>query len=660
MARVVKKLDNSFGKYRLDVAAKPVDTYVAPERTREAGDEGSEYKQLALALAGIHKPITTYLKTKQDEQHEEDIAKGQQMYTTDGDRQSYADYTATHKAHKELPKRPGIKEGYLRARASNEAQILKDKMFQAYMTGDASVTLEDGTAVNVRESDDPTVFDRWSREFLNRHVMEDMGGGDNIDPLSFSDIFLPQITDSVRQLAGQHIKNRQDDWSFKTLNETTQLMIHKLSENMSDGAFVVDGIAGSLRIADDISFLTKQLRSQGFTMEETTKGVLTAITALADRNDIKDIERLLDIAANVEIAPGVLLGTDPTSMSKLRNATDEQQRQKEQRGQLEKREREEAEEKQRDDFGKAILLESMQKNSVNAVIGKIYNEYATLPGVTPQHISALVGNANAIHNARKPERDPYAGMYAGWARTEKKAAEQNMIMTKVINQGGKYTMADLDAWGVSEEGKSPWLRSLAGDTMASAEMKAADVSYTEGVLMSLVMGNQVSKDDPNSVLLLAGMATDVMGELNKRVAADPSLASDIVARRYAITDIVTKSRKGFAARVPEITGFIEDGGMPTDSAGLDARVKQTQEQQAAETQHRVAKQQEAADRENLKRMAGAYNMGQPDELAEFMRLANYTPEMVERATGVKLKAELGEKRKRAAGSIQYGDMGGLK
>ena len=653
MARVVKKLDNSWGKYGLDVVARPVDTYVAPEKTPEAGDEGKEYKELALALAGIHKPITRYLKTKQEEQHEEDIARGQQMYTLDGNRQSYADYMA---AHQELPKRPGLKEGYLRARASNEAAILKDKMMQAYMTGEAKIVMPDGTEVNVRESDDPTVFDQWSREYMNRHITEDMGGGDMIDPESFSNIFLPQASESVKQLAGAHIKARQDDWEFKTLNETTQLMIHKLSENVADGAFVAEGIEGTLKIAEDISFLARQLRAQGFSMEKTTQSVFSAIAALADRNDIRDNERLLDIAAGVEIAPGVLMGADPTTMLKLQNTTDDQQRQKEHREQQEKKEREEAEEKLRDELGRKILLESMQKNSVNAVIDRVYNEYAALPGVSDQHISALISRIHAVHNARKPDRDPFASMYASWAKAQREAAEQNRIMSSIMAQGGKFTEDDLDRWQISDTGKTPWLRHLAGDTFKSNEMRGADMQIAEGVLMSLIMEKGVKAEDPNATLLLAGMKQDVMTELDKRIAANPDLMTDIVGRRAAIVSIVQANQKGFSDRVPVLNDFIESGGDPADSATFDVKVRENQARQEAEEQRRQAKAQEDEDRARVRQMVINYNRGNGAELTEYMRIFNLKPEDVEIATGVKPLAALTETQRRAAGRY----LGGVK
>lgn len=170
-ARKVVRLDTSFGKYTPDVVAKPVDTYVTPSRATTNVEiftmpERRPSVSLAESLAELHKPLTRFLKTKMDEKTENDEAEGKKLYEEQGNRRSWEEFSATDE---KIRKNAAIKRGYLAARASNEAMLVESTLRMAYTKGEAVVDIN-GQKVNVRQTDDPVVFDKWVRELSLIHI----------------------------------------------------------------------------------------------------------------------------------------------------------------------------------------------------------------------------------------------------------------------------------------------------------------------------------------------------------------------------------------------------------------------------------------------------------------------------------------------------------
>ncbi len=630
MARKVNKIDNTFGKFSLNVTARPVDTYVSPARPREADDAGGEFMQLAQALSTIHAPLTTYLKTKQDEKHERDIVEGEKAYLLDGNRRSIADYMA---ANPELPISEGFKEGFSKGRATNEAALLNDAMYQAYTQGEAKVTLEDGTVVDVRSSDDPKIFARWSQEFIAKHVTENMDSG--VAPLAFSQIFLPQAQDFAQKLAGEHLGNREADWKFKALNEYTTTFVNVMDVNISDGAVVADGEEGSMRIANHLSFLTKDLRAKGFTTEETVSSLATALIGVADKNDITDIDQLLDIASNIEIADGITLGSDTASMIKLTNKIYAQQSQKEERRRQEKRELKEKQEEATQSLRFDIMREAVGKGSVSAVMGRIMNEYATQPDVTPEALAEFTSRVHSLVSNSKPERDPFAAMNASLARATRVAAEQNKFMHFVLANGGVYTEQDLADQGISEEGQTMWLRGLLGVQSSEKEQRANDLRFAQGIAAT---GLGLDDNTAGGQMLALGIGIDVTNELEKWKKANPELKNDPVETTKAMLSIYNTNSAKFAERRSALPGFIEGGGDPTDTAALDEAVTAQQARAEAATWEAESRKALVAD---LEIAAEEYRRGNTAELEAIMQATGLTEEDIERDYGVRIRQPKG-------------------
>ena len=344
--RRVARLDNSFHKYSPEVVARPVDTFVRHQAPLNTG--GDSYGELAYALSRFAPGINAYFKKRQDEQKERDEARGVQLYHESGDRMSWEDW------RKSQPTLPGlnenVKSGYLKARMANEANVFREAIHNAYFSGDASVTLPDGSVVNAAESDDPATFNLWLSRFTKQYIQENLGS--DADPEYFAKVFAPGVEQSGEQLASTHISRRNAVLTSRSVSEHAKLMTSTLA-SLSDpetGLVDVDSPA-ALAVSGRLSALARSMAASGLPPQEIQKAVLGALMVAARNPNLENGEELFDLAQHIQLEPGVSLWDDPEAASALiRSATDlqrdryfEKQRLKDEERELEEEERRAAE-----------------------------------------------------------------------------------------------------------------------------------------------------------------------------------------------------------------------------------------------------------------------------------------------------------------------------
>ena len=393
MARVVKKLDNSFNKYGLDVVARPVDTYVAPERVREAGDEGSGYKQLALALAGIHKPLNTLLKTKHDERVESDIAKGKQLYADDEHGGlSWRDWAAKHP---EIPVNRSVKRGYLMARAANDVKRLELQMIDAYKRGEAVVMIG-GEPVDVSQTDDAEAFNAWEREFVGKFVTENVG--DDMPPDIFMNIFDSQVGAVGDEIMTMHKNKRDREYAAKLSAETGELYENIYLNAVTDGIFDAGGPDGFRNMVSQLGTITDNLVSQGFTTTEAFNILTDKAMSLASNLDIENGERLLDVVMEVATVDGTRVGAFGSLEGSLRRQLYTTARQRE--IEEEKHRRETVDKELYTVFSNFLATKKFNLDGLKAL--------ESIPGMTFADVTAVSNAMRSMEQWWKTPPDPAA------------------------------------------------------------------------------------------------------------------------------------------------------------------------------------------------------------------------------------------------------------
>lgn len=297
--RKVTPLDNSFNKYQPEVVARPVDTYVH----HEAVDEGANYRALSAALSGISPAINRYLMQRHKEQVAADEAKGEKLYhTMDSDRQSWKDFREKNdEALKKAGVNVSVRNGYLKARMANEANIFKENLYAEYQSGKATVTLPDGSTVPVAESDDPSVFNLWlnraTREFIKTNL------GMDADPEYFSKIFVPQLEQTANEITAQHLARRREVLDGKAMAEQNKLMGNIVSEGVKGGNFT--DVGEDLNdMADRISSSIRELTLSGVEQGKAVHSVVKALIAKAEDETLENGEDIVYLAKKIKLPDG--------------------------------------------------------------------------------------------------------------------------------------------------------------------------------------------------------------------------------------------------------------------------------------------------------------------------------------------------------------------
>ena len=527
MVRKVEKLDNSFNKYGMDVVAKPVDTYVTPARV---GDAGGSYQQLAVALAGLHTPLAKYAKNQWDEKAETDRAKGEQAYQQNGDRKSWEDYI---NQNKELPHNPFIKEGYLKARASNEAQQLKQEMYQAYAT--AKITGANGEEILLKDSDDPAAFDAWSRNYTNSYIEKNMGK--DSDPLTFSKIFLPQAETMIATLAGDHIEQRQLDTNFKNIAEHTKLIQNLVTDRIKDSAFILGGEDGTKELAGRISIFYSDMVNSGIPKEQARNAIFTAITGLADKDGIEDMSDLLQVIDNIDMGDGLKFGNVPELRAKTEQYFDDASRQKEEKILKAEREKEKAR-KETVETTELTIYEDIFKS--NRLMNDTDRKKLQEAGATASEIHTIFSMSKAVTAARKPEVDHYA--QDRWER-QRDAEARYRFTEQVLRQGGNYTVEDVRKSGMDPNSRAGAIQGLINKTPTLDDVISQNSTFIDTTLATRIFGGKGRNDSPSLPSTYAYVRGELEEQFRERVTKDPTILTNMARIDQTINNIITKNKK---------------------------------------------------------------------------------------------------------------------
>lgn len=410
--REINRIDNSFGKYSPSVEARPIDTYIAPLQTGVKID--NKYADLAAGINAFYAPAAALLQAQAKEKEGRDTARGQKMYTENGDRQSWEDYKI---ANPNIPINESIKRGYLLARTSNEAELFKRNMLQTYNSGGALIE-KDGKQINVADTDDFDSFNTWATQYMRDYIDQNMGA--DVDPEIFANLFMPQVDKSIGELAVYHEKRRNETYLLKSEAEHGELMRNLYMANVDEnGRFTATSYAAKQELATQYSAIIENMISSGMSREKAVAIAVNQFISIAESLDIEESDVLLDIAMNVNVGDGVRLGALGTESGRLKTAVFEIENRKEARAAKEKRDQEEA-----------------RKEKVEAVAGELFRANLKKPvldtenitdrlmeaGATATEVAHYLGIMKSAYNAGRAPVDPEATARA----IRRREKEQNL------------------------------------------------------------------------------------------------------------------------------------------------------------------------------------------------------------------------------------------
>ena len=344
--RKVERLDNSFGKYSPEVAARPVDTFV---RHQAPDNVGGEYLALAQSLSSLSPQLNSILRRRQEEKTAQDEAKGQKLYHEQGERLSWEDY------RKSVPTLPGlndsVRNGFLKARMANEANVFRTALNDAYASGDATVELQDGTKITVAESDDPAVFNLWLNRFTREYIRDNLG--DTADPEYFVKEFIPQVEAAGQELGSRHISERNNILWSRNIAEHAKLIGGVLSTAVRDGGVSLnEGTVASSSAY--ISKLARQMTVSGVPSDTVRKTLLNALVVAARNPELDDGEEFFELAHHIKLDDGRTLWDSGDTALALTNAAEEVRKERHYRNNERRREEHERKEEERIALGNRI------------------------------------------------------------------------------------------------------------------------------------------------------------------------------------------------------------------------------------------------------------------------------------------------------------------
>lgn len=344
--RKVERLDNSFGKYSPEVVARPVDTFV---RHSAPDNAGGEYLALAQSLSALSPQLNSILKRRQEEKAAQDEAKGQKLYHEQGERLSWEDY------RKSVPTLPGlndsVRNGFLKARMANEANVFRTVLNDAYASGGATVELPDGTKIAVAESDDPAVFNLWLNRFTREYIRDNIG--DTADPEYFVKEFIPQVEAAGQELGSKHVSERNNILWSRNIAEHRSLVSGTLGTLVRDGGVDLNE-ANVLSSAEYISKVLRDMTTSGVPSRAAREAIIDALVVAANNPDIDNGEDLFELAHHIKLADGGSLWNIGDTAKDLTSAAQNVSQQRHYRENERRREDKEREEQERIALGNRI------------------------------------------------------------------------------------------------------------------------------------------------------------------------------------------------------------------------------------------------------------------------------------------------------------------
>ena len=505
--RKVERIDNSFGKYSPEVVARPVDTFI---RHQAPDNVGSEYLALAQSLSALSPQLNSILKRRQEEQAAQDEARGQKLYHEHGERLSWEDY------RKSVPKLPGlndsVRNGYLKARMANEANVFRTALNDAYASGSATIELQDGTKIPVAESDDPAVFNLWLNRFTKEYIRDNLG--ESADPEYFVKEFVPQVEAAGQELGSRHISERNHILWSRNIAEHRSLVSGTLGTLVRDGGVHLDDTSITSS-AGYISNVLHDMAVSGVPSKEAREAVVDALIVAASDPDIDNGEDLFELAHHIKMADGSSLWNNGDTAKTLTRAAENVMQQRHYRENERNRVEKERQEEERIALGNRIADYVL---SGKAPLKEDEVAYRHLYSV--EDFSRLT---SALRNIREGYRDRSRGG-GGGGGSESKAAKAFADAVKT-NYLRKHAMgADVSVLDVMNDPNVAALKY--SDQKAIIDMFMKDTKETRDLLKDMAGGNKDIID----------------AELNYAAEGDKSQAGEVnylkdVAYKRAATEI---------------------------------------------------------------------------------------------------------------------------
>lgn len=540
MARKVNKIDNSFGKYGLGVAARPVDTFVSPERPREADDAGGDYRQLAAALSTVHRPLTAYLKTKHDEQVEADVAKGHQLYTDDSHGGlSWEDWT---KRNPEIAVNQSVKRGYLMARNGNNIKKLELQMTEAYNRGEA-VVMVDGNPVDVSQTDDLNTYLAWEREFIKKFIDENVG--DDTPPDIYLGVFQPQLGAVSNSVMKMHESKRNQEYIVKSAAEASEFVDNVYLGAVEDGVFDYGGPEGFRAMSAQLGAIADNLIAQGFTTKDAFGIITDKAMSLAANLDVESGEKLLQVVKEVSTQDGTRIGALGGLEAALTRQfyTIQGEREREE----ERKKRELIRQGTNDVFFGFLKSRKYDRNSLIAL--------ENIPGIDFHTVNSLDSAMKTMSERWKPTVDASARAesvknqaarerFAFRAKYRNGASLENVI--EAINSG------EISSWSTAE--------TLAKE-IDEMDTPLNNVLKNNSSLIDDTLGARIPKEDFDT---WEAARAKIVLNLEEALRKNPDFAYSTYAQESTIRDTAKEIAKEYTAKAPVIQNERNKGASVND------------------------------------------------------------------------------------------------
>ena len=572
--RQVSRLDNSFGKYSPEVVSRPVDTYVH----HQAQDAGRNYQMLAASLSGIAPAINQFLKGKHDEQVATDEAKGQRFYYEQGEPLSWKDVREKQDARlKEIGVNTSVRNGYLKARMANEANIFREEMYNAYNSGEAKVTLPDGTEIPVAESDDPNVFNLWLNRFTSQYIKDNLGK--DADPEYFAKIFIPQLEKNANEIQSIHIHERNRVLSERVISESNTRIFNAIAKLVTKEGTLSDSPDERKEVLAEIDAAIKDMRVSGLSHAQIDESLSSLILSMAMDPSAAFGEDFLYLARDIKMENGKSLWDTGTNALKFNRAIPEIQQRRDWREIREKRQRDE-----RANLAAANLMEYVYSDK--PIPPEVQKEFLAIYG--QDALIKLLHNADTVKRYNFPDTSTAEGK----ARKKQADALINYVQTAIAKGEPVDLMqfVDTEAWNALTPSERDKIISLVNSPAEYKAVVKQATKYVEDIAVEFLEkeGHEAKSENYQRYFMAL---TGHLRSMITRAAQNP----EVIANPEAFYQEVTREAYDFMEKVikqPGILQAIKDKNLiPAD---LDSAVKVV----AAEREEKIKKNLEQAQKAN--------------------------------------------------------------
>lgn len=319
-ARVFNPIQDTANQYDREVVAKPVDTFVQHKAMENAG---ARYRSLALGFRDFLPAANAFLKRKFDEKVAKEEAQGEKLYyETGSQRLSWEDFR--EKEDERLRKAgisTSVRNGYLKARMANEANVFKESLYNAYNSGEARITMPDGTEIPVAESDDPAVFTKWAMGYMNSYIRDNMG--EDADPEYFSKIFVPQMEQTLNEVTAKHISERNAVLKDRAIKEQNALVRGSLENLVDDDGKVTTDAKRAASAVASLQSAMKELQKNGVGTDLIKEALFKQVYGMAMANAVGEGEKLLHILSDVSFPDGTKFSDSYDMLQKISKGAEE-------------------------------------------------------------------------------------------------------------------------------------------------------------------------------------------------------------------------------------------------------------------------------------------------------------------------------------------------